>query len=380
MRKSFLPIIIFLFIKLSCAQENLPIIETPKNINYTYEIIIDGINVPWGMAFINKDELLVTEQSGTLYYVKDGHKKEVTGLPPVYFRGQGGLLDVALHPNFSKNNIIYLTLAANTEADKKGGNTALYCGTLNDNNLSDVRLLYKASPNTKKGQHFGSRIVFDKDKHIYFSIGDRGNREANPQNITRDGGKIYRLNLDGSIPDDNPLVEKSSNWSSKTPLKTAIFSYGHRNPQGMIVHPKTGEIWEHEHGPQGGDEINIIKKGANYGWPEITYGINYNGTVITNKTSDPNMLQPFYYWVPSIAPSGMAFCTSDLYGEWKDDLFVGSLKFEYLEHLIIKENKVIKREKILDGIGRVRNVVEGPDGYLYLGIEGTGIVKVLPKK
>ena len=167
MRKSFLPIIIFLFIQLSCAQENLPIIETPRNINYSYEVVIDGINVPWGMAFINKDELLVTEQSGTFIMLKM-EKKEVTGLPPVYFRGQGGLLDVALHPNFSKNNIIYLTLATNTEADKKGGNTALYCGTLNDNKLINVKLLYKASPNTKKGQHFGSRIVFDKDEHIYF--------------------------------------------------------------------------------------------------------------------------------------------------------------------------------------------------------------------
>jgi glucose/arabinose dehydrogenase len=373
MKKNILTLLISFFVlQVGCAQENTPIIETPETTNYTYEIVVDGVDIPWGMTFISSNELLVTEKSGILYHIKEGVKSEVSGLPEIYVRGQGGLLDVALHPDFSKNKIIYMTLGANTKGDNKGGNTALYCGTLNGTQLSDVKLLYKAGPNSKKGQHWGSRIVFDKKGHLYFTIGDRGNRDVNPQDLSRDGGKVYRLNLDGSIPEDNPFINKVG-------AKEAVFSYGHRNPQGMTVHPKTGEVWENEHGPRGGDEINIIKKGINYGWPKITYGINYSGTTITDKTAAPNMEQPLYYWVPSIGPSGMAFSTSNVYKGWKNNLFIGSLKFEYLERLVIKKNKVVKREKVLDKIGRVRNVVEGPDGYLYLGVEGKGIVKIVPR-
>ncbi len=364
-------LLIFFSLQLSCAQNNPPFIESPTEVDYTYKTIVEGIDIPWGMAFISENDLLVTEKSGILYRVTEGVKQTVEGLPPIYTRGQGGLLDVALHPDYSNTKIIYMTLGANTEGDDLGGNTSLYCAKLEGTKLKEVNLLYKATPNTKKGQHFGSRIVFDQEGHVYFSVGDRGNREENPQDITKDGGKIYRLNLDGSIPEDNPFVGKEG-------AKEAVYSYGHRNPQGMVVHPKTGAVWENEHGPQGGDEINIIRKGLNFGWPKITYGINYSGTPITDKTALPNMEQPFYYWVPSIGPSGMAFSTSGIYKEWKDDLFVGSLKFEYLERLVIKNDKVVKREKILDKIGRVRNIVEGPDGYLYLAVEGKVILKIIP--
>jgi len=233
-------------------------------------------------------------------------------------------------------------------------------------------VLYKATPNTTKGQHFGSRIAFDNKGYLYFSIGERGNRDENPQDITRDGGKIYRLNDDGSIPSDNPFVNKEG-------AKTAIYSYGHRNPQGLLKHPKTGEIWNHEHGPKGGDEINIVKKGANYGWPVITYGVNYSGTDITDKTEMEGMEQPIHYWVPSIAPSGMAFITSDKYKGMEGDLLVGSLKFQYLEHLIMDGNKVVDRVKLLPEIGRVRDVKEGPDGYIYIAVEGKGIYKLVSK-
>ena len=371
--KSSLSILMFLVLHLSCAQDNPPFIETPTEINYTYETIVDGIDIPWGLDFISENDLLVTEKSGILYRVVDGQKTPVTGIPEIYIRGQGGLLDIALHPDFNSNSIIYMTLSSSIEGDEKGGNTALYSAQLKGNKLENVKLLYKATPNTKKGQHWGSRIVFDQDGHLFFSIGDRGNRDVNPQDITRDGGKIYRLNLDGSIPKDNPFVDTNN-------AKKAIYSYCHRNPQGMVMNPKTGEVWEHEHGPQGGDEINIIKSGVNFGWPTITYGINYSGTQITDKTELPDMAQPFYYWVPSIAPSGMAFSSSGVYKDWEGDLFVGSLKFEYLERLVIKQNKVIKREKVLDKIGRVREVVESPEGYLYLGVEGKGVLKIVPNQ
>ncbi len=358
---------------MSCAQENHPpLIETPTEVDYTYETIVDGIDIPWGLAFIAENDFLVTEKTGTLYRVIDGNKTAVNGLPELYVRGQGGLLDVALHPNFKENNTLYFTLGMHLEGEEEGGNTALYCAQINGTELSEVKMLYKAVPNTKKGQHWGSRIAFDQEGHLYFSVGDRGNRDENPQDITRDGGKIYRLNLDGSIPNDNPFVGNDA-------AKTAVFSYGHRNPQGMTVHPKTGQVWVNEHGPMGGDEINRIVGGKNFGWPVITYGINYSGTPITDITAKEGMEQPFYYWVPSIGPSGMTFSTSGVYKDWQDNLFVGSLKFEYLERLVIKRDKVVKREKVLDKIGRVRNVIEGPDGFLYVAVEGKGILKIVPK-
>ena len=371
-KKNFAPLFISVFCVISCiSQENPPEVETPDQSKFTTEIIVDGLEIPWGMDFISENEILVTEKKGILYRVTNGNKVEISGLPEIYQRGQGGLLDVALHPDFKNNKLIYFTAAVHLEGDP-GGNTALYCAELNGNSISNLKLFYKGKPNTKKGQHWGSRIVFDDMGHLFFAIGDRGNRDVNPQDLTRDGGKIYRLNLDGSIPDDNPFIDQEG------ALK-AIYSYGHRNPQGITIHPKTGEVWENEHGPKGGDEINIVQKGKNYGWPLITYGINYSGTSITDKRSMPGMEQPLYYWVPSIATSGMAFSSSNIYKKWKGNLFVGSLKFKYLERLVLKRGKVVKREKILDEIGRVRNVKQGPDGYLYLGVEGKGILKVIQK-
>ncbi|MGB5943254.1 MAG: PQQ-dependent sugar dehydrogenase [Leeuwenhoekiella sp.] len=362
---------------IACAQEhpNDTIKENQPPVtmagDYDHEVVVPDISIPWGFDFLPDGSILITEKSGEIFHFSDGEKISVTGAPEVYVRGQGGLMDLRVSPDFSTTQHIYITYAS-SEGDAKGGHTALMRAKFENNGLTENEVLYKAVPNTTKGQHWGSRIVFDDAGHLFFSIGERGQRDVNPQDITRDGGKIYRLNLDGSIPSDNPFVGEKD-------AKEAIWSYGHRNPQGMAVNPENGEIWDNEHGPRGGDEINVIEKGANYGWPEITYGINYSGTPITDEVSRPEMKQPLYYWVPSIAPSGMDFVTGSKYPDLLGGVLVGSLKFAYLEHLSLSENKVVRRKKLLDGIGRVRSVRQGPDGFIYVGVEGVGIVKLLAK-
>ena len=373
MKKITLDYILFLsFIFFSSEAQvkpnDVPIKEDLKN--YTLETIISDIQIPWGMTWLPDVSMLVTEKSGILYHIKNGAKTEIKNVPKVYTRGQGGLLDITLHPDYAKNGWIYITYAAE-EGEGEGGNTKLIRAKLLDGGLTQIESLYKATPNTTKGSHFGSRIVFDNEGYLYFSIGERKNDKVNPQDITRDCGKIYRLNDDGSIPKDNPFVGQAG-------VKEAIYTYGNRNPQGMAKHPETGEIWAHEHGPQGGDEINILKKGANYGWPVVTYGINYDGTTITTETQKPGIENPIYYWLPSIAPSGMAFVTSDKYPDWKGHLLVGSLKFQYLELVKLKGAAVTDRQKIAADSGRVRNVMQGPDGYIYVAVEGKGILKIIP--
>lgn len=374
MKNSNLLIIISFISIVACAQKHKSIViaEDPTTIDYTTEVVVPKLDIPWGFVFLPDGALLITEKAGKLIHFKDGVKTNIDGLPEVYLRGQGGLMDIELHPNYSENGWLYITYSS-SDGEGEGGNTALIRAQLIDTKLSSVERLYKAEPNSKRGQHFGSRIEFDNDGYLYFSIGDRGNRDVNPQDITRDCGKIYRINDDGSIPNNNPFLEFPG-------AKTAIYSYGHRNPQGMICHPDTGEIWVHEHGPRGGDEINRIKKGKNFGWPLISYGINYSGTSFTDDTYLPGMEQPLFYWVPSIAPSGMAYVTSDVYKDWKNNLLIGSLKFEYLERLVLDNNKVVKREKLLEGMGRVRNVRQGPDGYIYASLESIGILKIIPNK
>lgn len=363
---SFLSFLFIVFF--SSAQETV----STKNNSSTYatEVIVPELNIPWGFTFLPDDSILITEKAGELIYFKEGTKILVLGMPEVTVRGQGGLMDIELHPNYKENNFIYFTFAS-SEGVEKGANTTLMRAVFKDGVLSDKKVLYKAYPNSRKGQHFGSRIAFDAENRIYFSIGDRGNRDVNPQDITRDCGKIYRLNDDGTIPEDNPFVGVEN-------AKEAIFTYGNRNPQGMETNPFTGEIWEHEHGPRGGDEINIIQKGKNYGWPVISYGINYSGTKFTEITKKEGMEQPLHYWDPSIAPSGMAFVNSDKYADWKGNVLIGSLKFKYITNCYLENGKVVKEEKVLEDIGRVRSIEQGNDGYMYAGVEGLGIVKIIP--
>ncbi len=347
-------------------------IVTPQKTNYTTEVVVPDLQIPWGMTWLPDGSMLITEIKGKLIHFKDGKKTEITDCPEVVARGQGGFLDVELHPDYKNNGWIYFTYSS-PEGTEKGSNTALMRAKLKNGALIEKQVLYKGSPNTTRGHHFGSRIVFDDAGFVYFTIGDRGEHFVNPQDVSKDGGKVYRLKDDGTIPTDNPFYNTAN-------AKQAIYSYGHRNQQGMAIHPDTRQIWTNEHGPQGGDEINIINKGKNYGWPVITYGINYDNTIITEKKNMEGMEQPLYYYIPSIAPSGMAFINSDTYPGWKGSLLIGSLRFQYLERLEIKNNKVTYREKLIPDMGRVRNVKMGPDGFIYAGVENKGIVKIIPIK
>ena len=339
--------------------------------NYEMELVFEDKNIIWSIEFFEDNSILAAVKSGSIFHYKDGEKTEIKGLPEIYLRGQGGLMDLAFHPNFKENKWLYFSYASEYEGEK-GGNTTIARAKLIEDSLEDLEILYKGTPNSTKGQHFGGRLEFDNEGYLYFAIGDRGNRNVNPQDLSLDGGKIYRINDDGSIPMDNPFFDTPN-------ARKAIYSYGHRNPQGMFKHPLTGKIWTNEHGPRGGDEINIIRKGKNYGWPKITYGINYSGTIITKNKSLPGMEQPLYYWLPSIAPSCFEYISSDMYPNWKGSLLAGALVFKYVERIGLKDDKVVYRSKIAEGLGRPRDVKQGPDGLIYVAIENKGVYKILAK-
>ena len=342
------------------------------------DTVASGLKMPWATTFLPNGDLLVTERVGKLRLVKKGvlDPQDISGLPEILYKGQGGLLDVQLHPDYAKNGWIYISYsspkAEGEEGDDGGANTGLIRAKLKDHALTDVQKLFKALPNVKGGNHFGGRIVFDKKGYVFLSLGERGQKE-NSQNLGKDQGKVVRLHEDGKIPTDNPFV--------KTPgARPEIWTYGHRNPQGMTIHPTTGVIWAHEHGPQGGDELNIVQKGKNYGWPLITFGIDYDNSIISKDTARAGMEQPVTYWKPSIAPCGMTFVTSSQFKDWNGDLIVGSLKFQYLQHLTVKGNKVTGREIIFNKLGRVRDVRQGPDGNLYVVLENSGKIVRISKK
>ena len=366
--------ILIIMFNFSCGQEpndKNEIIVTDE-LNYEMELVFENEGIIWGLEFLNDNSILATLKSGSIIHFKDGVKKELKGVPEIYLRGQGGLLDIAIHPNFEKNKFIYLSYASE-DIEGKGGNTTISRAILSGDTLEELEVLYKGTPDSRKGQHFGGRMEFDNENYLFFSIGDRGNRNVNPQDITIDGGKIYRIKDDGTIPKDNPFYNDGN-------AKKAIYSYGHRNPQGMFKHPVSGKIWTNEHGPRGGDEINIIEKGKNYGWPKITYGINYSGTTITKNKSLPNMEQPLYYWIPSIAPSSFEYISSEIYPNWKGSLLAGALVFKYIERIVLEDDIVVSRSKIAENLGRPRDIKQGPDGYIYVSIENKGVYKIIPKK
>ncbi len=321
--------------------------------------LVEGLEQPWSLAFLPDGRMLVTEKRGRLRVIEQGKllPQPIAGLPQVTVHGQGGLQDVVLHPQFARNQLIYVSYAARGD---DGVGTELARARLAGDRLEDVQVLFRQSPKGSRGQHFGGRIVFDRAGFLYLTLGDRGEM-ARAQRSDDHAGSVIRLHDDGRVPKDNPFVGKPG-W------KPEKFTLGNRNMQGAALHPQTGMLWTHEHGPQGGDEVNIIRAGANYGWPVITYGVNYGiGTRIGEGTQKPGMQQPIHYWVPSIAPSGMAFYTGERFPRWKGNLFVGALRDRMLVRLQLDGDKVVKEERLLQGaIGRIRDVRAGPDGYLYL--------------
>ena len=322
--------------------------------------VVEGLEHPWAVAFLPDGRLLITERPGRLRLVAKNGRLEpqpVGGLPAVAAVGQGGLLDVALHPRFAQNGLIYVSYAARGEG---GAGTEVARGRLAGDRLDDVQVIFRMQPKSGGGRHFGSRLVFDREGYLYITLGDRGDQDR-AQRPDDHAGSVIRLHDDGRVPKDNPFVGKSG-W------KPEKYTLGNRNLQGAALHPDTGALWTHEHGPQGGDEINVIRAGANYGWPVITYGVEYGiGTKIGEGTQKAGMAQPLHHWVPSIAPSGMAFYTGDRFSRWRGDLFVGALRDQVLVRLKLAGEKVVSEERLLKGqVGRIRDVRSGPDGFLYL--------------
>jgi len=333
------------------------------------DTILRGLDdAPWGLEFLPDGSMLVTLRGGFMLRHKAGKSDTIGGLPPIRVDGQGGLLDVKLHPQYAENGWIYFSYSAPSPEGNSKGNTAIMRARLKGNQLIDQQLLFKGLPDSQKSHHYGNRIVFDKDNYMFFGIGDRGDWD-NAQLLTNHCGKIHRLRDDGTVPPDNPFVNTPGAMGS-------IWSYGIRNPQGLIFHPTSGDLWETEHGPKGGDELNIVRKGVNYGWPLITYGINYNGIVITPDTAKAGMEQPVIYWRPSIAPCGMEYVSSNRYPDLKGGLLLGSLSFQYLHFVMLDGQKVVKQEKYFPGIGRVRCVKESPDGYIYFTTDTGNIFRI----
>lgn len=319
-----------------------------------------GLENPWSIAFLPDGRMLVTERAGRLRIVSRDFKldsKPVEGLPEIVASGQGGFFDVVLHPQYADNGWIYIAYNA---PGPGGWGTALARGKLQGHRLTNLQVLFSMEPKTRAGHHFGGRIVFDGKGMVYLTLGDRGDMPR-AQKLDDHAGSVIRLHDDGRVPKDNPFV-------NRTGAKPEKFTLGNRNMQGAALHPQTGELWTHEHGPQGGDEINVMRAGRNYGWPVISYGVNYGiGTRIGEGTAKPGMEQPLHVWVPSIAPSGMAFYTGDKFPNWKGNILIGALRDEMLVRLELDGEKIVREERLLKGqIGRIRDVRVGPDGFVYL--------------
>lgn len=330
----------------------------------SFETILNNYEIIWGMDFTPNGDLLFTEKRGKFYILNQstGTVNEITGLPSdIDSRGQGGLLDVRVHPNYSSNGWIYLSYAST------GGYINIIRGKINNNQFINKETILKSTTNSSWFGHYGCRLAFNHQGYLYIAIGE-GSGES--QNMNSVWGKIHRVHDDGRVPNDNPI------WQGTT-APSSIYAIGLRNPQGLTFNPLTNEIWETEHGPMGGDEINLIKPGVNYGWPIVSYGKNYDGSIITTEPEKPGYELPIHYWTPSIAPSGLTFVSTAKYKNWKGNLLAGSLKFMYLNRIQLQNKKVVAENKLLENVGRVRNIREAPDGTIYIAVEGPGrIIKI----
>lgn len=336
----------------ACAQEAPPSIVQSEKEKFKIVPVADGLDHPWSLAFLPGGDYLVTERPGKLWRIDDdGRKTEITGVPTVSNDGQGGLFDVVLSPDFSKSRRVYLSYAGADENDLR--NTEVAYGTLNENRLDNVKVMFKAAPKTDGGNHYGGRLLFGPDGMLYITLGERFDYRDQAQNTDDNIGTLVRVAPDGQIPANNPFDH-------------GIYTYGHRNVQGIALRPGTNDIWTHEHGPRGGDEINILKAGANYGWPLVSYGNHYWGTNIPDASDNPDLTPPLHHWTPSIAPSGMAFYTASQFKNWKGNLFVGALVKEHIRRIELDGNKIVHEEELLKDFARIRDVRAGPDGYIYV--------------
>jgi glucose/arabinose dehydrogenase len=347
------------------SQPGLPDIRTVPTETGTIKVetVAKGLDRPWGLAFLPDGEMLVTEKPGTLRRVaKDGTvSKPLSGVPKVVATGQGGLLDVALDPEFSSNRLVYLTYS---EPGEGGASTAVARGKLGENGLDDVEVIFRQEPKVQGGNHFGSRLAFAPDGTLFVTLGERFQFDP-AQDLASDLGKIVRINPDGSIPKDNPFVGKEN-------ARPEIWSYGHRNPQGAAIHPETGKLWETEFGPRGGDELNIPKAGSNYGWPVVSWGMHYNGKDIPDPPTHPEFADAIYHWDPVISPSGISFYTADAIPTWKGNLLIAGLSEQAIVRLTLDGEKVTGEERIPMG-ARIRDVRQAADGSVYaLTDEGDG--------
>ena len=340
------------------AQEGTSFFISEKHA-FRVATLVTGLENPWSIAFLPDGRMLVTERAGRLRLLSQDFKlnpKPIDGLPEVVAQGQGGLFDVVLHPQYSQNGWIYWAYNA---PGPGGWGTALARGKLQDHRMTEVQVLFSMQPKTPASYHFGGRIVFDQAGFVYLTLGDRGDKDR-AQKLGDHAGSVIRLHDDGRVPANNPFVNRTDALAEKWTL-------GNRNMQGAALHPQTGELWTHEHGPQGGDEVNVMRSGLNYGWPVITYGVNYGlGTKIGEGQAKAGLVQPLHVWVPSIAPSGMAFVSGSQFPQWRGNLLVGALRGQMLVRLTLDGEKVLGEERLLQGRSRLRDVRMGPDGFVYL--------------